>query len=157
VRLVVTLSQGSPFDGRYLSRFAAYLRKPTRRLPPLPAEYPSVHFMLWRKGADVVRFAYRYPADAFDASPAGPDVRVGPHRVIAGAGGTLALTVAAVPLPAGAGATRVSADLWFTPRFTSVSTAAVLCCGRPAFTSGCVPLKHEAPIVTRLSLLSLWP
>jgi hypothetical protein len=113
VRLIVTFSQGSPFDGEYRRRYAEFLRKPTRRTPPVPAEFPGVTFLLWEKGGALARFAYRYPPHCFEASPSGPDVRIGPHRLLPGAGGTLAVTVGAVPVDGIAA--RASAELWFTP------------------------------------------
>jgi hypothetical protein len=115
VRILVTFNQGSPFDVEYRRRYFAFLNKPTRRPPVLPAELPTVSLLVWEKGQTVARFAYRYPADAFDASPDGPELRVGPHQLVRGAGGTLALALADVPIDGGA--TRVSAELWFTPRF----------------------------------------
>jgi hypothetical protein len=115
VRILITFWQGSPFDSEYRRRYRAFLKRPTRRMPPLPAEFPTVSFLLWEKGRTLARFAYRYPPEAFDASPAGPEVRIGPHRLLPGAGGTLALTIADVPV--GAGTARVSAELWFTPKF----------------------------------------
>jgi hypothetical protein len=116
VRILVTFSQGSPFDGEYRRRYFDFLSKPTKRLPPLPAEFPSVSFLLWKKGATIARFAYRYPPHAFEASSNRPELRVGPHRLVPGAGGTLALTIADVPVDGGA--SRVSAELWFTPKLS---------------------------------------
>ena len=77
VRIVVTFSQGSSFDGEYRRRYAEFLRKPTRRDPPLPDEFPSVSFVLWEMGRTIARFAYRYPRDAFVASTASPEVASG--------------------------------------------------------------------------------
>jgi hypothetical protein len=77
--------------------------------------------LLWEKGRTIARFAYRYRADAFDASPRGPEVGVGPHRLLPGAGGTLALTIAEVP--SAAGANRVSGELWFTPKLAVAPAA----------------------------------
>lgn len=116
LRIIVTFSQGSSLDGEYRRLYLAFLDKPTKRLPPVPAESPSVSFVLWQKGETLARFAYRYPPEAFDASPAGLDLRAGPHRVVSGAGGTFALTVGEVLSTVAAA--RVSADLWFTPKFS---------------------------------------
>ncbi len=124
VRVVSICSQGSPFDAEYLSRRAAFIRNPTKLSPPLPAAFPSVQFVVCDGDRLVARFAWRYRPDAFDAAPGAPDVRVGPHRVLAGAGGTLALTVADVPAAVASGEGglvegRLGADLWFAPRFPS--------------------------------------
>ncbi len=115
VRIIATFSEGSPFDGEYRRRYTAFLAKPTTLTPPQPAEYPSVSFVLWEKGRTVARFAYRYPADAFDASRSGLELHVGPHRVLPGTDGTMAMTIGDVAIDGGAA--RLSAELWFTPRF----------------------------------------
>jgi hypothetical protein len=115
VRILVTFSQGSPFDGEYRRQYFAFLRKPTKRPPPAAAEFPSVSFLLWEKGQSVARFAYRYPARAFEASPGEPELNVGPHRLQPGAGGTFALRIADAAVTGGTA--RVAAELWFAPKF----------------------------------------
>jgi len=68
LRMVAIFSQGFVFHPGYLRVYAKYRRWPTRNVPPLPAQFPCVYFVLYRGEEIVGQFISQYPAESFNAS-----------------------------------------------------------------------------------------
>src|SRR5438552_3725313 len=75
VHLSVTFWDGFTFLPSYLRRYRKYLKRPTRRLPPFPVQYPAISGALYRAGEAPLRFASVYPRGAL----AGDTDQVGVH------------------------------------------------------------------------------
>src|SRR5947208_1306614 len=78
LRLVATLSAGSPFHPEYLRQYVRYLRSPTRIAPPVAAEHELSETSLYLHKTLVMHAGT--PRGDFVASNAQPDVRIGPNH-----------------------------------------------------------------------------
>jgi hypothetical protein len=74
VRLVAVLGAGSPLDAAYLRRYLQYRRRPTRRPPPVPPDFPFAHFAVYEGERPVAQFPLGAAPVEFAASPPDPAV-----------------------------------------------------------------------------------
>ena len=81
LQIVVIFFQGFVFHPGYLRRYARYLKRPTKMLPPVPADYPCVYAAVYEKGKVLAQFMRQYPSEEFAASSSTVDVRVGENVV----------------------------------------------------------------------------
>ena len=91
--VVAVFGQGTPDHPdypEYVRRHAAFLRRPTRRPPPVPADHACVAFAAYEQGRPLVRHAAAVPGEAFRASPERLDIGTGSGEVV-DAGGSLRL------------------------------------------------------------------
>jgi carotenoid 1,2-hydratase len=97
LRIVIILFQGFVFHPGYLRAYDSFRRRPTRRPPPLPADYPCAYFVVYRGDKIVAQFMTQHPASTFAASAGRADVSVGPNRLTTSDDGTMSLSVTGVP------------------------------------------------------------
>jgi len=102
VRVTALLFDGNPFHPAYVRRYAWYRRFPTRVLPPMPGEYPSVFLRVYEKGDVAAGGMWQYEPGACHASDAG--VTVGPDGFTRAADGAMRLKL------------RNTIDLTFLPK-----------------------------------------
>jgi hypothetical protein len=117
VRVVAGFFDGFAFHPEYLRRYERYLRRPTRRPPPVAGEYPCVCLAVYEGGRVLAKLVTQYPPGAFAASAERPDVRVGPNTLRRDEEGAFRLHLAGSPRRAAGG--EVTADLVFRPRFSA--------------------------------------
>jgi hypothetical protein len=79
-RLIATFYDGYIFDAEYQRRYSRYLRRPTRNVPPLPGEFPCVHFALYEADRVRANFTTKFPSSEFSASDEMPLVTIGANR-----------------------------------------------------------------------------
>jgi len=115
LRLFAILMQGGVFHPQYARRSTAYLARPTRHNPPLPADYPCLHLAVHEDGRLISRTMTQYAPAQFEGSPASCQVAIGPNRLQCH-DGELLLHVEALTAPASR--TSLSAELVFRPRFS---------------------------------------
>lgn len=115
LRLFAILMQGGVFHPQYARRSTAYLARPTRCRPPLPADYPCLLLALHEDGRLISRTMAQYAPGQFEGSPANCQVAIGPNRLQC-RDGELHLHVEA--LTASQRRSSVSAELVFRPRFS---------------------------------------
>lgn len=121
VQLVAIFLEGFVFHPEYLRRYFRYLRRPTRRRPPVPGEYPCAYLAVYEKGRVLAQFMSQYAPVAFAASCDAPDVTLGPNRLTRAADGSLRLHVRGAPWrltwrgPQTQAALQLVADLTFRP------------------------------------------
>ena len=118
VRFVATLGVGHRAHPEYLRRYARYRRRPTRHPPPLPAEYPCVHFAAYANGAPLGQFTEHLAADQFSASPQQLAVTIGANAAAREPDGTTSLRlrgVASGSSTRGRAGQTLSAQLTFRP------------------------------------------
>lgn len=99
MRIEADLFDGSVFDPRYVRRYGAYLRNPTRVPPPLPREYPCVRCCVYEKGRAIAQVTQDFPAGTLTASVDGRGVAVGPNRMVQDGGDALSLELSSSPAP----------------------------------------------------------
>jgi carotenoid 1,2-hydratase len=118
VRLVAVLGVGSPLDAAYFRRYLRYRRKPTRRPPPVPGDYPFAHFAVYEGERPVAEFTTHAAPEEFAASPHAPAARVAGNEFACEGDGSFTLRVRGFPAGGGAGgAACLSAQLVFRPLF----------------------------------------
>lgn len=116
VRFVATLGVGHPAHPEYLRRYARYRRRPTRHAPPVPSEYPCVHFAVYRGGGLLAEFTEFFGGEQFSASPRHPEASAGANAFTREADGTTSLALRGFPAAAGGGPVQsLSAQLTFRP------------------------------------------
>lgn len=108
VRVVVRLYDGHAFHPGYVRAYRRYLRRPTRRPPPVPRDYPCAELTIYRKGKVWGRFTDLYPAGTLTTSTERLCVAVGPNRLAAD-GEVLRLSMSA-------GSGGAGCELVFRPR-----------------------------------------
>lgn len=122
-QVVAIFFEGFVFHAGYLREYAAYRRWPTRNKPPLPRDYPCAYFVVYRGGRILAQFMTQYPAAAFAASTARPEVAIGPNRMTRREDGAYVLSVEGHPWrltgrgPVRPEGGRLSGTFTFTPRF----------------------------------------
>jgi hypothetical protein len=107
-RIVAVFGEGPPYHQGYLRTYSAYLRRPTRRTPPLARDYPYVGLSVYRRGWIVYEFWKCFRPGALCASTNEPEVTLGPNRMTRNTAGDYLLH-----LEEG----RMSADVTFSPKF----------------------------------------
>jgi hypothetical protein len=122
IQIVGVLAQGWPFHPGYLRSYFRYLRAPTRNPPPVPQQYPSAHFSIYRGGRLLHQFFDCYPARSMIADTQGPRISLGTNQFVGGS--ELKLSLSGAPRAATAFGAKVLADqrlegeFHFTPLFT---------------------------------------
>lgn len=111
-RVVAVFGEGPPYDLGYLRKYWAYLRRPTRRVPPVARDYPYVELSVYRRGWIVYEFRKYFPPGSLRASHEQPDLALGPNRMTRNVAGDYLLH-----LEEG----RMSADVTFSPKFGGVT------------------------------------
>jgi carotenoid 1,2-hydratase len=106
VRFVAVLSDGFVFHPDYLRRYVSYRRRPTRRPPPVPAEYRCAHFAIYERERLAAQFTTHYPPEQFTASALQPSVTIAANEFVRHSDGALSLRLRAVP----------SKSTWHGPR-----------------------------------------
>jgi carotenoid 1,2-hydratase len=120
-QLVAIFFEGFVFHPGYLRRYARYLRRPTRRTPPVAGDFPCAYFVLYEDGKIRSQFMAQYPPSEFRASADRPDVRVGPNTFRREKDGSLRLELRGTPWqltwrgPMLLDGQTLSADLTFRP------------------------------------------
>ncbi len=76
VRVIIDFFQGDPFDPEYVRRYLRYRKRPTRRPPPQPHDYPCVCCAVYEGARLTASWTRRFPAHAFCASDR-LEVRIG--------------------------------------------------------------------------------
>ena len=99
--LVAIFAQGSPDHPdhpQYLRQHAAYLRRPTRRRPPVPADFACVSFALYDRTRPVVQYVRPVPRDSFHAPGDRLELMAPPDSITTEAGGFVRLRVGGADL-----------------------------------------------------------
>src|SRR3954469_7792109 len=84
LRVVAVFSQGTadhPDHATYLRRYRHYRLRPTRRRPPVPAEWSAVSLAVYAPGTEATQFVRACAPGEFRAAPGALDVSAGPDRV----------------------------------------------------------------------------
>jgi hypothetical protein len=120
VRVVAVLGVGPPLHAPYLRRYLQYRRRPTRRPPPVPGDYPFAHFAVYEGGRPLAQFTTHANPEDFAASPHEPAAKVAGNEFVRELDGSLFLRVrgladAGTPGARGVGAACLSAQLVFRP------------------------------------------
>jgi hypothetical protein len=79
VHFVARFYDGFAFHPDFLRRYARYRRRPTRHVPPVPADYPRVEFALCERGQPARAVARDFPAGSFTAAGREPGAKLGPN------------------------------------------------------------------------------
>jgi len=120
LQIVAIFLEGFVFHPGYLRRYDRYLKRPTRRRPPLPGQYPCAYFVVYERGKIVAQFMTQVPPGEFRAAADAADVRVGPSTLVTTADGGYRLRMRGVPWtlsatgPKTLEGQRLEADLKFT-------------------------------------------
>jgi len=82
IRLIFSFHHGLALHPDYLRRFDAYRRHPTRNRPPLPSQYPCLHWAIYedRNEKPAASSTTQFPPGAFHAD--GTSLTLGPNRLI---------------------------------------------------------------------------
>lgn len=96
-QVVAIFMEGFIFHPGYLRAHAKYLRNPTKRTPPIAADYPCVYLCLYRGGKIWRQFFTQYRRDQFKAARDRCDVEIGPNTLRVDADGSYALTLRGTP------------------------------------------------------------
>jgi carotenoid 1,2-hydratase len=118
VRLVAVLGVGPPLHAPYLSRYLQYRRRPRRRPPPVPGDYPFAHFAVYEDDRALAQFSTHAAPEDFAASPHEPAVKVAGNEFVRDPDGSFSLRFRGVPSGTGTrrtGASCLSAQLTFRP------------------------------------------
>ncbi len=92
--VVADFFAGCHQDAAYMRRYRRFLRRPTRHLPPLPAEHPVVSLAVYRDLKRVLNvWQKRFGAD-LSASANKASVRLGPHSFERSGEGNLEVVIA---------------------------------------------------------------
>lgn len=73
------LFEGFVFHPEYIRRYRRFVRAPTRRAPPVPAEFPVAYLVAYHQGACVARRLVQYEPGALSADPHNLGVRLREH------------------------------------------------------------------------------
>jgi carotenoid 1,2-hydratase len=123
LQIIGSLQQGCAFHPRYLREFSSYLRAPTRRLPPLPDQFPCARFAVYRGGKLLHQFTTCHPPGSLAAETRRPQVAIGASRFTGG--DELKVTFVGVPGIQSALRSRVlteqrlEGEFSFIPRFAA--------------------------------------
>ena len=124
LRMVAIFFQGFVFHPAYLRAYGKFRRSPTRNAPPLPAEFPCVYFVLYRRSQIVGQFMSQQRSEEYSAADDRVDVSIGLNRLTSSPSGELDLHLKGVPWtltgrgPVTHETQRLLADFRFSPRFT---------------------------------------
>jgi hypothetical protein len=80
IRIVFSFHHGLALHPDYLRRFDAYRRRPTRNPPPLPSQYPCLHWAIFENEKRAASSTLQFPPGAFQAD--GTSLTLGPNRLI---------------------------------------------------------------------------
>jgi carotenoid 1,2-hydratase len=108
IRVVLSLYDGFAFDPEYARRYDAYRRRPTRRSPPIPRQYPCVQCAVYENEVALASVVKRLPAGAFQADRTANTLNVGPDHLKFGDTETIVRIQAGEP--------AISAELVFRPK-----------------------------------------
>ncbi|HMB95685.1 MAG TPA: hypothetical protein VKK61_06565 [Tepidisphaeraceae bacterium] len=79
--LAIIFYEGFVFDPVFQQRYAQYCRHPTRYPPPLPSEFPCVHFAMHERGELRAQFTTPRIANQFHESNESTAITIGDNRV----------------------------------------------------------------------------
>lgn len=122
-QVVVILLQGFVFHPRYLREYAAYLRRPTRRRPPVARDFPCAYFVVYERGRIAHQFMLQYPPADFAAATDRLDVAIGPNHATAASDGAIRLRLRGTPWkltwqgPQLLEGTTLTGEFTFRPKF----------------------------------------
>jgi len=91
LRLVVELGQGYRYQREYARKYLAYRRRPTRRPPPVPVDYPNLRVWVLQRGRLLARLTSQTSVATFGVAPGQPVAAVGPVSVSRQSDGALTL------------------------------------------------------------------
>lgn len=124
-RMVASFHDGFPLHPGYMRRYERYLRRPTRRAPPVPAEFPAVQFAFYEGDRALVRLLC-LPATRDIASISnGMQMSVGQNQLSLSSTGEITLRLRGAPWQPGGWAPSLlaertlSAEFTFTPRWNA--------------------------------------
>ncbi|HRK30201.1 MAG TPA: hypothetical protein PLD59_03905 [Tepidisphaeraceae bacterium] len=96
-QFVVILLEGFVFHPGYLRALKKFRSRPTRRLPPLPGDFPCAYFVVYEQGRIAHQFMLQYPRGELRASCDRLDVALGPNTIVAQPDGSIRICVRGVP------------------------------------------------------------
>ena len=96
-QIVAILLEGFVFHPGYLRKYAAYRRRPTRRVPPVAGDFPCAYFVVYKHGKLAHQFMTQYRPEQFAASREAPRVRIGKNQFERQPDGTLRLALTGTP------------------------------------------------------------
>jgi hypothetical protein len=113
VRFTAELVEGCCWHRGYQAAYRAFGRRPTRRRPPLPADWPCVHVAIRRRSQPPQRFVWTAEAKDFLASASSAAVSIGACKATPLPDGPIRLVLCSPPSKSGA--TPFSASFDFLP------------------------------------------
>jgi carotenoid 1,2-hydratase len=122
-QVVAIFLQGFVFHPGYLRAHAAFLRRPTKRPPVLPIDFPCMYLCVYRNGKILHQFMTQYRPTDYAAATDAVDVAIGPNRLV-GRDGVLRLDLSGTPWkltghgPKTLTDQSLTAQLVFKPTFT---------------------------------------
>ena len=81
VRIAVAFHDGFAWHQDYLSRYAAYRRRPTRNSPPTPSQYPCLQINIFENERSQASSTAYFPAGTFQAED-NPSLTLGSNRAV---------------------------------------------------------------------------
>jgi carotenoid 1,2-hydratase len=95
-QIVAIFLHGFIFHPGYLRDYARYVRRPTKRLPPLPDDYACMYLCVYRGGKILTQSMTQFRADQYAAARDAVNVQLGPNT-LSRQGDALKLTIANTP------------------------------------------------------------
>lgn len=92
-RVLIDFFDGDPFNSAYQAAYAAYRRRPTRVVPPVPRDYPCVRVEVAEKDRALARVDALHPAGSFSASADGREIRIASNVIQFVEAGTVRVSV----------------------------------------------------------------
>lgn len=122
-QIVIILLEGFVFHPGYLRKFARYLKTPTKRTPPMPADFPCAYFVVYERGKIAHQFMLQYPPGELSAARDRLSVALGPNQIQAGDDGSIRVTLRGTPWkltwqgPKRLDGQTLTGDFTFKPKF----------------------------------------
>lgn len=95
-QIVAIYLNGFIFHPGYLRNYFRFLRRPTKRLPPLPTDYACMYLCVYRGGKILTQSMTQLRPDQYSAARDAVDVQLGPNRLTK-SGDALRLTIDNTP------------------------------------------------------------
>lgn len=96
-QIVAIFLEGFIFHPGYLRHHARFERRPTKRAPALPGDYPCAYLVVYRNGRILHQFMTQYRPDQFSASRERPSVSIGPNTMRVNERGGYVLELSGAP------------------------------------------------------------
>ncbi len=122
-QVVAIYLHGFVFHPGYLRAIGHYLKRPTKRTPPVASDFPCMYLCVYRGGKIAHQFMTQYKPADFRSSKDALDVAIGPNRLTR-QGDALRLNLTGTPWqltwqgPKTLTDQSLTADLTFTPTFS---------------------------------------